>query len=459
MSTSRPSRPRSYGLLKALCWIVAKVFLRRADATGLSRIAAGEPTIIAANHANGFADVVLLTYKVPGLPRYLAASYLWKIPPARFLFWLADVVPVYRQRDGVDTADNVAAFSACHDALAEGAHLMIFPEGEVHREPALLPLKTGAARIGLGAAAGGTRGITIVPVGLVYDDKGRFRSQAALHVGRPISMDDWVERYRADERGAVRAVTDVLTDRLREVTLNHASWNEAMVIDRAAAITILGDREYETHEPVFAERSALHRALVAAIDLNGGEGGEAFRRLATAVETHRRDLALLGVEDPGAVPPLHPSRIRLRIARLAVGSVILLPFAVVGMALNGAIVPPAKLARRFVKHPAWKATAMGFTGFVLLPVMWGTETTIAYKRFGGRAALAVAAAGPIGGIAWIAWRARWLRWRRSVASLEWLRRPDAALDAARASRRAVLDEVAALVGEPAMAVARSHVSV
>ena len=39
------------------------------------------------------------------------------------------------------------------------------------------------------------------------------------------------------------------------------------------------------------------------------------------------------------------------------------------------------------------------TGFVLLPVMWGTETTIAYRRLGGKAALAVAAAGPLGGIA------------------------------------------------------------
>ena len=109
-------------------------------------------------------------------------------------------MPIYRRRDGADTADNESMFEACHEVLAEGAHLLIFPEGEVHREPAMLPLKTGAARIALGAAAdAGARGITIVPVGMVYDDKGRFRSQAAIHVGKPIEVDDWVERYRADE--------------------------------------------------------------------------------------------------------------------------------------------------------------------------------------------------------------------------------------------------------------------
>jgi 1-acyl-sn-glycerol-3-phosphate acyltransferase len=459
MSPPNPLRPKAYRLLKSICWIVVRVFMRRADGTGLAKITEGEPTIIAANHTNGLGDIVLLVYKLPGLPRFLAAASLWKIPPARFLFWLANVVPIYRARDGDDTTANTSAFSACNDALAQGAHLMIFPEGEVHKEPSLLPLKTGTARIGLGAADAGTRGIRIVPVGLVYDDKGRFRSQSAVHVGQPIPMDDWVDEYRADEREAVRAVTALLTDRLREVTLNHASWNEAMVIDRAAAITILGDREPEPREPVFAERSALHRALASAIERNGGESGDAFVRLADAVERHRRDLALLGVDDPRAVPSLHPGRIRWRITRLAVGSVVLLPFAAVGMVLNGPIVPPAKLIRRFVKHPAWKATAMGLTGFVFLPVLWGTETTVAYRRLGGKAALTVAAAGPLGGVAWIAWRTRWLRWRRTVASLEWLRRPDAALEAARASRKAVLDEVASLVGEPTMAVARSHSTV
>jgi 1-acyl-sn-glycerol-3-phosphate acyltransferase len=452
----KPGRPRGYRLLKVLAWIVMKVILRRVDVTGGDRLTEGKPTIIAANHSNGFADPVLMVARLPGLPRFLAASYLWKFPPARFLFWLAEVVPIYRRRDATNPADNTSMFQACNDVLAEGAHLMIFPEGEVHREPAMLPLKTGAARIALGAAAppADVRNVTIVPIGLVYDDKGRFRSQAAIHVGRPIEIDAWLERYEADEQASVRALTEVLADRLREVTLNHASWHEAMVIDRAAAITILGERDPGPREPVFAERTALHRALLGAIEASGGEDGEPFQRLAAAVEAYRRDIALLGIDNPRAVPRLQPGWIRLRLARLAVGSTLLLPFAAVGIVLNGPLVGAVNLVMSRVKHPAWQLTAKGLTGFVLLPVLWATETTVAYKRLGGRAALAVAAAGPIGGLAWIAWRARWLRWRRTVASLEWFRRPDAALDAARASREDVLIQVGELVGEPAMARAR-----
>ncbi len=455
MSSPPPHRPRGYKLLKTLAWIVAKVIVRRLDVTGADRIVEGRPTIIASNHSNGLADPVALVARLPGFPRFLAASYLWKIPPARFLFWLAEVVPIHRRRDGSDTPDNKSTFEACHEVLAEGAHILIYPEGEVHREPAMLPLKTGAARIALGAATeSGVRGITIVPVGIVYDDKGRFRSQAAIHVGKPIAVDDWVERYYIDEKTTVRALTDALAERMRDVTLNHASWREAMVIDRAAAITILGERDAGPREPVFAERSALHRALLGAIAASGGEEGEAFQRLANAVEAYRRDIALLGIDNPRAVPRLQPGWIRLRLARLAIGSVTLMPFAAVGMILDGPVVLAVNLVRSRVDHPAWQMTAKGLTGFVLFPVLWATETTLAYRRFGGRVALGVAAAGPIGGIAWIAWRVRWLRWRRTVASLEWFRHPDAALAAARSSREAVLGQVGELVGEPAVARAR-----
>jgi glycerol-3-phosphate O-acyltransferase / dihydroxyacetone phosphate acyltransferase len=452
-----PPRPPAYRFLKILAWIVVKVILRRVDVTGSSRLTEGEPTIIAANHTNGLADPVLMAAKLPGLPSFLAGRDLWRFPPARFLFWLAHVLPVTRRREGEQTASNESVFAACHEALAQGGHIALFPEGGVHREPAMIPLKTGAARIALGAAADDhVRGITIVPIGLVYDDKGRFRSQAAIHIGYPIEVDDWVERYRSDGPSAVRGLTDLLAHRLHDLTLNHASWEEAAIIDRAAAITVLGDREVGPREPVFAERSALSRALAAAIQAGGGEDGEPFQQLASAVEAYRRDLALLGIDSPRAVPRLHPGWIRLRIARLAVGSVILMPFATVGMVLNGAIVPAVKLVNARVQHPAWKTTAKGLTGFVLLPTFWATETTIAYKRFGGRAALAVAAAGPIGGMAWIAWRVRWLRWRRTAASLEWFRRPDAALAAARASREDVVAQVAKLVGEPAIARVRAQ---
>ncbi len=90
-------RPPAYRFLKILAWVVVKVIFRRVDVTGASRLVEGQPTIIAANHTNGLADPVIMAAELPGLPSFLAGKDLWRFPPARFLFWLARVLPVERR--------------------------------------------------------------------------------------------------------------------------------------------------------------------------------------------------------------------------------------------------------------------------------------------------------------------------------------------------------------------------
>ena len=78
--------------------------------------------------------------------------------------------------------------------------MALFPEGHSHNEPRRLPLKTGAARIALETEARhGPLGLKIVPVGLTYDEKGKFRSRVLVRVGDPIDP--------APEAGGVRAGT------------------------------------------------------------------------------------------------------------------------------------------------------------------------------------------------------------------------------------------------------------
>jgi 1-acyl-sn-glycerol-3-phosphate acyltransferase len=53
-----------------------------------------------------------------------------------------------------------------------------------HNEFELQPLKTGASRIALGAAVDDDiADVVILPVGLAYDEKARFRSRALVRVG------------------------------------------------------------------------------------------------------------------------------------------------------------------------------------------------------------------------------------------------------------------------------------
>jgi 1-acyl-sn-glycerol-3-phosphate acyltransferase len=99
---------------------------------------------------------------------------------------------VERRQDNVDTSSNRSSFEACHRVLAAGHAVAIFPEGTTHDRLQLAPIRTGAARIALGARASGVEGITMVPVGILYESKFKLRSRALVRIGEPIDLDDAV---------------------------------------------------------------------------------------------------------------------------------------------------------------------------------------------------------------------------------------------------------------------------
>ena len=86
-------------------------------------------------------------------------------------------------------------FSAAIATLGLKGAILIFPEGVSHSEPTLMPLRTGAARMLLGAEAlaGGRLGVTLLPVGLIFHEPGSFRTGWALVlVGDPVPTGDFI---------------------------------------------------------------------------------------------------------------------------------------------------------------------------------------------------------------------------------------------------------------------------
>jgi 1-acyl-sn-glycerol-3-phosphate acyltransferase len=409
------------------------VFYRRVDVTGDEEWrGTGRPTIVVANHTNALADPVVILAKLPGHPRFLAAGSWLKFAPARWLFRLAEVVPIYRRGDGGGKGANTATFAACHEALAEGATLAVFPEGELHHEPSLAPIKTGAARIALGAAAeAGVPDVALLPVGIVYEDRGRFRSQTAVQVGMPIPVDPWVDRYRVDARATVRALTDEVTTGLRAVTVNHESWDDLRLVDRAAAIALA---EVGTTERRYARRNELRRGLGGALARTGGRDDPAWADLATRVASHQHELDALGLDPAHALPTpprLVRERRRLRRVLAAVG-----PAAVLGAAANAPVAVALEGVSAAVKDPAWQATSKGLAAVVLCPVVWGTEAFLV-RRHGRRAVFAVTVAAPLGGLAWIGWREGRARWRQMRAEEELVATRADELRAAASTRAAI----------------------
>jgi len=435
-----------------LCRIVVRVFMRQVDVTGRHHVPADRPTILVCNHSNGLADPVVLIGCLGFFPRFLVAKSMWRIKGLSWLLWYAMCVPVARRNDvhgeAFDAATNAAAFSVCHDLLAQGGRVAVFPEGGVDDHPGLtLPLKTGTARIALSALASGTvDDVVIVPLGIAYEERGRFRGQVALQIGEPVEVAPFLGADGDADADAVRRLTDAIGAGLLSVAATHASWRAAEVTHAAAEVVV------RTEDPTAPEPYArvvdLQRELSVRLSERGGDTGADYKGLEARVDDLRERLEALGTHTPADVVHLDAAHARRRILGLGAAGLGLAPLGITGYLLNALPAGVAHGLGRRIAHPAWQATAKGGSAVVTVPLTYAAEAWVAHRRWGTRGAVAVLVAGPITGLAAIAWTATVSELRRSVRAAGWARRPEG-LAAARASRDAVVAEVDRIVALPA----------
>jgi hypothetical protein len=222
---------------------------------------------------------------------------------AALLRWLG-VVPLRRASDertsgrGVAPGRNSDTFRAVREALARGGTVLIFPEGKSHDEPSLAPLKTGAARMALDARDAGVRELVIVPIGLTFERKEAPRTRVLVQVGEAISIDAWQSRHPGG-RGA-EALTAEIDARLRAVTLNYASNDEAArTIGLASTIAALladvqpigkTDRSLHVDAGIARRITDLSRQLTADERLR-----DRTDRLVSRLETLEREACERGI--------------------------------------------------------------------------------------------------------------------------------------------------------------------
>src|SRR5947209_8537026 len=177
-------------LVRAVFGLVLRVFFRRIEVSGSAHVPARGPVMFVLNHPNGLVDPAFLLCLAPRRVSFLAKAPLFKMPVLSYFVRALDSLPVYRHQDeGEDVSKNLETFAAAGRLLRSGGTIGICPEGVSHDEPRLRPIKTGAARIALGAVSTGeVFDLKIVPAGLYYTSKTAFRSSALLCFGNPLDV-------------------------------------------------------------------------------------------------------------------------------------------------------------------------------------------------------------------------------------------------------------------------------
>ncbi|MBV71296.1 MAG: hypothetical protein CMH52_08095 [Myxococcales bacterium] len=231
-----------YSLISGLFCLAVRLFYRCRH-LGIELPIDG-PVLLVANHPNGLIDPVMLMDRAHRPVRFLGKAPLFKMPVIGWLMRQLKCLPVYRSQDGQGTGGNQNTFVAVSDALNSGGVVCLFPEGISHDEPQLQPLKTGAARMAFDALFAAPEGppIRIIPVGLRYEDKSVFRTEAIALVGHSIAIDDaLMNTYADDPRGAVLDLTQRIDAAIRDVTLNLDDWAQLPALDIARQLYPAGE--------------------------------------------------------------------------------------------------------------------------------------------------------------------------------------------------------------------------
>lgn len=406
-----------------LCRRILSIYFRKIEVVGERRVPRGDgrpPIVAVANHVNGLIDPLFMLGPLRLPARMLGKSTLWKIPVLAQILDLAGVIPVYRRQDeGADPAKNLETFARCHEELARRGTIAIFPEGISHDQPALQPLRTGVARIVLEAEARfGPLGTRIVPVGLLFEERERFRSRALVVVGEPIDAAEESALYPRDPVTAARLLTERVGEALESVTLNYASWDEARLVERGARILEVDALELPRERRLAAEYEARRDLLDGLAWLRGRYRDDVDAAVAAARD-YDRLLTATGLRDDQVVASYPVDRIAGHLARQLVVMGIALPLAVVGTLLH--LLPflvIEAIARRVRHEPNQVATYKVFPGIAIYPVWWSALGAAAAAFDGAGAALATLCVAPFTALVAISFHERLERlWREARAYL------------------------------------------
>jgi glycerol-3-phosphate O-acyltransferase/dihydroxyacetone phosphate acyltransferase len=237
-----------YALLRAITGIALRWFYRDVRVRHADRIPRdATPLLLAVNHPNALVDALLVGWILPRRLTITAKATLFENPVLGWFLRIAGVVPLRRASDErqrlaaraniestatvtpeqLDRTRNTEAFRAILERLEHGGAVLIFPEGKSHDAPALAPLRTGPARIALQAQREGRiQSLAICPIGLVFEQKETPRSRVLVDIGEPIDVGQWTATVSGVT--TVETLTEEIDRRLRDVTLNYATAEEAV---------------------------------------------------------------------------------------------------------------------------------------------------------------------------------------------------------------------------------------
>ena len=209
-------------LVKWFLRVVFRVYYRSIQVQGMELVPREGAVLLVANHPNSLLDPAILIHLLLR-PVHFGAKHTLFTGPLRSILAAFGAIPLVRAQDEPRAMRrNLAALDRYEALLREHRIAAIFPEGLSQDDPRLAPLKTGAARIALQAEAACSFQLSlhVLPVGLQFEPRRRFRSDAFVRFGEPFTIEDLAREYVENPRQTVRGLTRRIEANLKRLSFH-----------------------------------------------------------------------------------------------------------------------------------------------------------------------------------------------------------------------------------------------
>jgi 1-acyl-sn-glycerol-3-phosphate acyltransferase len=209
-----------YNFIRSFIKLGLFFYTKNIKVVGKKNIPKKGAILFTVNHPNGLLDPLLVTTNATRDTHYLVRAAVFKKPLVKKFLATLNLMPIYRIRDGVkELSKNTEVFNDCFNILKNEDALMIFPEGSHDKRRTVRNLSKGFTRILFGAFDKYPElKITVIPVGITYQNIGHFPCKVAIHFGKPILANEY---YNPEELNkSINSIKQKVSNQLKELSVH-----------------------------------------------------------------------------------------------------------------------------------------------------------------------------------------------------------------------------------------------
>lgn len=285
-----------YRIVKWIIRLTLNSYFRRIVVTGYQYVPAKGPVIFVANHPSAFMDPMVVATTIGRSIHFLAAAeFFGRGMKARLYQNFLNMIPVYRPSTLPNEAHhNEAIFSKCFELLRNEGALLVFPEGNSVTEKRIRKLKTGVARMALGAKENSNKKVEvqIIPIGLNYSNPHRFQSDLYINIGKPISTSG----FTVDQSEVVR-LTNEVEDRLKETILHVQHEHLDSIVKKVELILKNKFQEAKLTAVKKEEEFVFHQNMIRSIQTLSEHHPQLIAGMELKLDSYLDKIRNLGISD------------------------------------------------------------------------------------------------------------------------------------------------------------------